>query len=75
MRKDWSKEKIKAELALRGLNLSRVSTLAGLDRTAGSIALTRPWPKAEQAIAQAIGKKPEQIWPARYPSSRGAKST
>ncbi len=71
MHNDWAREKIKAELALRGLSLSSVARNAGLDRTAGSVALKRHWPKAEQAIAKAIGKKPEEIWPSRYPTASG----
>lgn len=68
---DWTKNRIKSELALRGLSLAAVSTAAGLHRTAASIAIKKPWPKAEQAIATAIGKDPREIWPSRYPSARG----
>lgn len=31
-----------------------------------SMAIWRPWPKAERIIAEALGVPPEQIWPSRY---------
>lgn len=73
MSEDWSTQKIKGELTLRGRTLADVSRSARLDRTAGSIALKRRWPKAEKAIADALGVQPETIWPSRY--SKKSKST
>ncbi|KFD16168.1 Ner family regulatory protein [Rahnella aquatilis CIP 78.65 = ATCC 33071] len=29
-------------------------------------ALTRKWPKGERLIAEAMGVRPELIWPSRY---------
>ncbi|WP_038320757.1 helix-turn-helix domain-containing protein, partial [Kingella kingae] len=28
---------------------------------------SRKWPKGEKIVADAIGVKPEEIWPSRYP--------
>ena len=60
---DWTKNDVKAALVRAGTCLSRVAINAGFHRSSGSIALKRRWPKMEQAIAAAIGRKPNEIWP------------
>jgi Ner family transcriptional regulator len=64
--RDWHKAEIKAALEKQGWNLSRLSLRHGYSRGVLKTALNNPWPKAERIIAQAIGVKPEQIWPTRY---------
>ncbi|AUM43104.1 helix-turn-helix domain-containing protein [Salmonella enterica] len=57
---------IKAELEKRGTNLSRLSREHRMkSRTLGNVLRTK-WPKAEMIVANAIGLKPEEIWPSRY---------
>lgn len=49
-----------------GTSLQRLSRKNGYTRTALTMALYRPWPKAERIIAEALGVTPEYIWPSRY---------
>ncbi|ETS32236.1 transcriptional regulator, Nlp family [Photorhabdus khanii NC19] len=35
-----------------------------------SNALQRPWHKGETIIANALGQKPDEIWPSRYQKRR-----
>ncbi|MFA0465227.1 helix-turn-helix domain-containing protein, partial [Vibrio sp. 10N.261.45.F1] len=39
---------------------------AGLAATTLSNTLSRPWPKGERIIADALNKHPKEIWPSRY---------
>lgn len=64
--KDWHSADIIAALKKRGLTLSGLSRQAGLSSSTLSNALVRPWTKGEMIIAQAIGMKPQEIWPSRY---------
>lgn len=64
--KDWHSADIIAALKKRGLSLSALSRESGLSSSTLSNALVRPWTKGEKIIAQAIGMKPEDIWPTRY---------
>lgn len=63
---DWHSADIIAALKKQGLTLSGLSRQAGLSASTLSNALVRPWTKGEQIIANAIGMKPEHIWPSRY---------
>ncbi|QRN40391.1 helix-turn-helix domain-containing protein [Pectobacterium carotovorum] len=53
-------------LRKKGTTLAAVSRAAGLASSTLANALTRHWPKGERLIAEAMGKRPEEIWPSRY---------
>ncbi|HIC6418418.1 TPA: helix-turn-helix domain-containing protein [Salmonella enterica subsp. enterica serovar Newport] len=63
---DWHPADIKAALEKEGTDLSKLSVEHNLSaRTLGN-ALRYKYPKAQRIIAEAIGVKPEDIWPSRY---------
>lgn len=66
MAKDWHKADIIAGLHKKGTSLAAVSRAAGLSSSTLANALTRPWPKGEYLIAEALGVHPSVIWPSRY---------
>jgi Ner family transcriptional regulator len=63
---DWHKADIKAALEKAGWSLRGLARHHGLEHGAVTIALYKPYPKAEKRIADAIGLKPYEIWPTRY---------
>ncbi|MBQ4779540.1 transcriptional regulator [Pectobacterium versatile] len=63
---DWHPADIIAGLRKKGTTLAAVSRAAGLVSSTLANALTRHWPKGERLIAEAMGKRPEEIWPSRY---------
>jgi Ner family transcriptional regulator len=63
---DWHQAIIVARLRMSGTSLRQLSKDNDLYPTALSVALLRPWLKAERIIAAAIGVAPSQIWPSRY---------
>lgn len=65
-KQDWHKALIVAHLHMKGTSLRQLAAENELYPTALSVALIRPWPKAEGIIAHAIGVTPSEIWPARY---------
>lgn len=65
--KDWHKADIKAAVHKADLTLTALAKRNGYkDPCALGQALHHPWPKAERIIADAIGQRPEVIWPSRY---------
>ncbi len=65
-------------LMLMGMTLADVARSANVERTTLYHAFLRPYPRMELAIAQALGLKPEQLFPERYdrhglPAKRGTK--
>lgn len=70
-RKGWHPADIIAALHKRNTSLAAVSRAAGLSSSTLANALTRPWPKGEQLIAEAIGVAASEIWPGRYFDSEG----
>lgn len=68
---DWHQADIIAALRKKGTSLAAVSREAGLCSNTLANALSRPWPKGEWLIAEAIGVAPDEIWPSRYYSSQG----
>lgn len=65
--KDWHKADIKAALAKVGWSLNQLGLVHGYNcKSALARALHAPYPRAERIIAEAIGVKPEAIWPSRY---------
>ncbi|WP_159564179.1 helix-turn-helix domain-containing protein [Budvicia diplopodorum] len=63
---DWHTADIIAALRKKGTTLAAVSRLAGLSSSTLANALSRPWPKGESLIADAINVHPSEIWPSRY---------
>lgn len=64
--RDWHPADIKAALEKAGWSLRRLSVHTGMAPTSVQKCLYQPWPRAERAVAQAIGLPPRQIWPSRY---------
>ncbi|WP_084403975.1 helix-turn-helix domain-containing protein [Marinobacterium litorale] len=65
---DWHNADIKAALEKAGWSIARLSRAAGY-KVPGTMsrALQQPWLIGERTIAYAIGVKPVEIWPSRYP--------
>jgi len=59
---------------MRGTSVQRLSKQHNLHPNSLSLALHRPWPKAERIIAKAIGITPQAIWPSRYHDDGAPKS-
>lgn len=57
---------IKAALEKRGLTLARLADAHGYSEGGFSVVKRRSWPQVEQIIADALGERPETIWPSRY---------
>jgi Ner family transcriptional regulator len=57
---------IVARLRMAGWSLRKLSEYWGLQPKTLSDALRRPWPRGEAIIAEALGCKPQEIWPSRY---------
>lgn len=58
--------KIKYELALRSLTLAELERRHGLYKGQCVNALARPDEAGERAIAKALGKPPQELWPERF---------
>lgn len=61
-----SRADIIAKIKNRGLTLKQLAENNDLSPAAISVCLSRPWPKVERIIADAIGIPADQIWPPRY---------
>ena len=68
--RDWHQADIIAGLRKKGTTMAAVSRAAGLSSSTLSNALSRPWPKGEMLIAQALDMHPSAIWPSRYFDSK-----
>ena len=66
MTNGWHQADIIAGLRKKGTSLAALSRAAGLSSSTLANALTRPWPKGEFLIAEALGVHPSEIWPERY---------
>lgn len=64
--RDWHPADTKAALEKAGWSLRRLSEHHGLAPQSLQKALHQAWPRAEYLVAQAIGRRPEQLWPSRY---------
>ncbi|QKJ85475.1 transcriptional regulator [Paramixta manurensis] len=64
--RDWHPADVIAALRKKGTTMAAVSREAGLSSSTLANALTRPWPKGEWIIAEAIEVHPSKIWPSRY---------
>ena len=67
MDKEWDWYSIKAELHRRGMTLTKLAELNGLDPSACRCAGSRTHRKAEAAIADFLGVPVEKLFPDRYP--------
>ncbi|MCE0490386.1 helix-turn-helix domain-containing protein [Pantoea sp. Mb-10] len=65
-KQDWHTADIIAALRKRGTTLAALSRKSGLSSSTLANALSRPWPKGEWLIANAINVHPSEIWPSRY---------
>lgn len=65
----WDKHEIKAEIGRRGSTLLSISLAAGLDPSACRVALYRPLPGGEKAIAEFLGVTRAELWPDRHGGS------
>ena len=63
---DWHRADIIAAVKKRGLTIRALAEQANVHPTTIYGALIKPYPKSERVIADALGLKPEQIWPQRY---------
>ncbi|MCF8578994.1 helix-turn-helix domain-containing protein [Enterobacter ludwigii] len=68
---NWHPADIIAALKKHGTSLAALSRKAGLSSSTLANALTRPWPKGEWIIAQALNIPPDVIWPERYFDEKG----
>ncbi|MEO3990363.1 DNA-binding transcriptional regulator SfsB [Pseudocitrobacter cyperus] len=63
---DWHPADIIAGLRKKGTTMAAVSRENGLSSSTLANVLSRPWPKGELIIANALGTQPWVIWPSRY---------
>lgn len=63
---DWTRDKLLEQLAFAGWSLRKLALHHGVGPSTLQQTLYRPYPRGEQRIAEALGIKPEQIWPSRY---------
>lgn len=63
---DWHPADIKAALEKAGWTLRKLSQHHGYRPGSLAFALRKPWPRAQQLVAEAIGEDPRTIWPSRY---------
>lgn len=71
---DWHKADIICGLWKRGTSIHRLSREHQYASGSLSLAIRSPWPKAERLIAEALGVKPQEIWPSRYNADGTPKS-
>lgn len=53
-------------LKLRGLSLAALARRAGVKKQCMQAAMSRPYPRMEKFIADALGLPPQQLFPERY---------
>ena len=63
---DWHRADIIAALKKQGWSIRALAAQANVHPTTLYSALVKPYPKIERVIADALGMRPEQIWPQRY---------
>lgn len=64
--KDWHPADVVAALRKAGWSLRRLGVAHGYSPCSLKNVLVMRWPKAERIVADALGVKPEEIWPSRY---------
>lgn len=73
-RQDWHRADIKAALERKGWSLRRLSSHHGFAPGSLNAVLHKPWPRAEQLLAETLGVPPYRIWPSRYHRDGAPKS-
>lgn len=65
---DWPPAKVVYRCRMRppGWSIRRLSAELGYSPVSLKGALHKPWPKAEEGIAEYLGLPPWAIWPSRY---------
>jgi Ner family transcriptional regulator len=63
---DWHPADVVAALRKAGWSVRKLSEHYGYKHCQLSDAIRRRWPKGQRLIAEALGIKPEIIWPSRY---------
>ena len=63
---DWHWAAVKAALTINGKTLEQIADENGFQPKSLSRVKTVRWHKAQAAIAAAIDKTPQEIWPRRY---------
>jgi len=59
-------EYVKIALRLKGLSISALARKHGVTRATILYVKKRPCPKYEKTLADAVGARPEDMWPDRY---------
>jgi len=54
------------QLSIRGRSLAAVAREHGIMRQTIYQVFLRPYPRAEKIIADALGLRPQDLWPSRY---------
>lgn len=67
MPKVWTKAQIKCALEERGMTLTGLAELNGIDPSSMRHVWNRAMRPAEKALAEFIGVKPAELFPDRYP--------
>jgi Ner family transcriptional regulator len=71
---DWHRADIKAALEKKGWSLRSLSIVARVRGRQPARRSHKPWPRAEQLVAEAIGVPAQRIWPSRYRADGTPKS-
>lgn len=64
--KVWHREDIKAAVRKRASTLRAISVAAGYSANTGTVALTKPMPGPQKAIAEFLGLALHDLWPRWY---------
>lgn len=71
---DWHRADLIAAFKKRGTTITRVARELGMCDSYLNQATFKPYPKAEQILAQFLGMNPQDIWPSRYNADGTPKS-
>lgn len=66
----WTKPRIKCALEERGMTLTGLADLKGINPSVMRNVWKRPAPSAEQALAEYLGVPAKELFPDRYPRRR-----
>ena len=68
----WDRFAIRAEIHRRGGSLTQIAKQHGLSEAACRVALIKPCPAGERAIAKYLKVSVRTLWPDRHPARRRA---
>lgn len=63
---DMHRADIVAAIRKTGWTMQDLMREAGLSKSAGTRALTQPWPRVQAVIASHLKMRAQDIWPSRY---------